>query len=51
MASETDLAIGSPHPETGKPLVRQDPDVLDTWASSWLWPFSTLGWPQDTDDP
>ncbi len=25
--------------------VRQDPDVLDTWFSSWLWPFSTLGWP------
>jgi len=50
VASETDLAIGSPHPETGKPIVRQDPDVLDTWASSWLWPFSTLGWPQDTDD-
>ncbi|MEO8602544.1 MAG: valine--tRNA ligase [bacterium] len=27
---------------------RQDPDVLDTWFSSWLWPFSTMGWPQDT---
>ena len=27
----------------------QDPDVLDTWFSSALWPFSTLGWPQDTD--
>src|SRR5690606_26192665 len=26
----------------------RDPDVLDTWFSSWLWPFSTLGWPQDT---
>ncbi|MEO7503034.1 MAG: valine--tRNA ligase [Gemmatimonadaceae bacterium] len=25
--------------------VHQDPDVLDTWFSSWLWPFSTLGWP------
>jgi len=25
----------------------QDPDVLDTWFSSWLWPFATLGWPQD----
>jgi len=25
----------------------QDPDVLDTWFSSWLWPFSTLGWPDD----
>jgi len=27
--------------------VRQDEDVLDTWFSSWLWPFSTLGWPDD----
>jgi valyl-tRNA synthetase len=49
-ASREDLAIGSPHPETGKPIVRQDEDVLDTWASSWLWPFSTLGWPNETDD-
>jgi valyl-tRNA synthetase len=29
---------------------RQDEDVLDTWFSSALWPFSTLGWPQDTPD-
>jgi len=28
----------------------QDPDVLDTWFSSALWPFSTLGWPEDTQD-
>jgi len=28
----------------------QDPDVLDTWFSSWLWPFSTLGWPDETND-
>lgn len=28
----------------------QDPDVLDTWFSSWLWPFSTLGWPEKTED-
>jgi valyl-tRNA synthetase len=28
----------------------QDPDVLDTWFSSSLWPFSTLGWPDETDD-
>ncbi len=28
-------------------LIRQDEDVLDTWFSSWLWPFSTLGWPED----
>ena len=30
--------------------VRQDEDVLDTWFSSWLWPFATLGWPEQTDD-
>ncbi len=30
--------------------LRQDEDVLDTWFSSWLWPFSTLGWPKDTKD-
>ena len=30
--------------------IRQDPDVLDTWFSSGLWPHSTLGWPEDTDD-
>ncbi len=28
----------------------QDPDVLDTWFSSWLWPFSTFGWPENTAD-
>src|SRR6266571_5221792 len=30
--------------------VRQDPDVLDTWFSSGLWPFSTMGWPDDTPE-
>jgi valyl-tRNA synthetase len=50
VASRTDLAIGSAHPRTGKPIVRQDEDVLDTWASSWLWPFATLGWPKSTSD-
>jgi valyl-tRNA synthetase len=30
--------------------LRQDEDVLDTWFSSWLWPFSTLGWPDNNDD-
>ena len=35
----------------GKPVkLEQDPDVLDTWFSSGLWPFSTLGWPETTDD-
>jgi valyl-tRNA synthetase len=30
--------------------IQQDPDVLDTWFSSGLWPFSTLGWPEQTED-
>ena len=35
----------------GKDVVlKQDPDVLDTWFSSWLWPFATLGWPKANDD-
>ncbi|HEX9705541.1 MAG TPA: valine--tRNA ligase [Gemmatimonadales bacterium] len=36
-------------PSCGGP-VEQDPDVLDTWFSSWLWPFATFGWPQQTAD-
>ncbi len=36
-------------PKCGKPL-RQDPDTLDTWFSSALWPFSTLGWPEKTEE-
>ncbi|MGD0436323.1 MAG: valine--tRNA ligase [Bryobacteraceae bacterium] len=32
------------------PRLEQDPDVLDTWFSSGLWPFSTLGWPDTTED-
>ena len=34
----------------GSKQIIQDPDVLDTWFSSALWPHSTLGWPDDTDD-
>jgi valyl-tRNA synthetase len=34
----------------GSKQIMQDPDVLDTWFSSALWPHSTLGWPEDTDD-
>jgi valyl-tRNA synthetase len=44
--SRTDLTAC---PACGGP-VRQDPDVLDTWFSSGLWPFSTLGWPDDTPE-
>jgi valyl-tRNA synthetase len=35
-------------PKCKSPELEQDADVLDTWFSSWLWPFSTLGWPEDT---
>ena len=34
----------------GSDRIEQDPDVLDTWFSSWLWPFSVFGWPEKTDD-
>ncbi len=34
----------------GSRNIHQDPDVLDTWFSSGLWPFSTLGWPEQTPD-
>jgi len=34
----------------GSDQIHQDEDVLDTWFSSGLWPFSTLGWPEDTED-
>ena len=34
----------------GSTKLTQDPDTLDTWFSSALWPFSTLGWPEDTED-
>ncbi len=44
--SKTDITTC---PKCGAP-VRQDSDVLDTWFSSALWPFSTLGWPEMTED-
>jgi valyl-tRNA synthetase len=44
--SRTDL---TKCPHCGGP-VRQDEDVLDTWFSSWLWPLSTLGWPNESED-
>ncbi len=37
-------------PSCGSGEMEQDPDVLDTWFSSALWPFSTMGWPQETED-
>ena len=52
---ETGEVIASVDDPTSDPKYRaltlvQDPDVLDTWFSSWLWPFSTLGWPDETED-
>ncbi|MCL1848740.1 MAG: valine--tRNA ligase [Clostridiales bacterium] len=37
-------------PKCASKQLEQDPDVLDTWFSSGLWPFSTMGWPEKTDD-
>ena len=37
-------------PTCGSKRLKQDPDVLDTWFSSGLWPFSTLGWPEQTPE-
>src|SRR6186713_36584 len=38
------------HPDKRTPFLTRDEDVLDTWFSSALWPFSTLGWPDDTPE-
>jgi valyl-tRNA synthetase len=45
-------AVEPPHscPKCHSTNLKQDPDVLDTWFSSALWPHSTLGWPKDTED-
>ncbi len=37
-------------PRCGSDKIRQDPDVLDTWFSSWLWPFSVFDWPKTNED-
>ncbi len=37
-------------PQCGGTQIRQEEDVLDTWFSSWLWPFSVFGWPEKTAD-
>lgn len=47
IVSRTDAKVC---PDCGSHNLRQDEDVLDTWFSSWLWPFSTLGWPEKTED-
>ncbi|MBQ6470015.1 MAG: valine--tRNA ligase [Lachnospiraceae bacterium] len=49
-----EVTVSKTEPETcphcGGKRFRQDPDTLDTWFSSALWPFSTLGWPKETED-
>ncbi len=45
--SKTDATVCS---HCGSKNIEQDPDTLDTWFSSALWPFSTLGWPKETQD-
>ena len=49
---ETVVAAETPEkcPKCGCMTMNQDEDVLDTWFSSALWPFSTLGWPEETED-
>ena len=49
---ETVVAAEAPEkcPKCGCMTMNQDEDVLDTWFSSALWPFSTLGWPEETED-
>jgi len=47
------IAVDPGHPDIEDLLTKnggqQDPDVLDTWFSSWLWPFATMGWPAETE--
>ena len=55
VAETADAALEKAKKATGNAAltladIEQDPDVLDTWFSSWLWPFSTLGWPEKTKD-
>ena len=46
-ASREDITVC---PKCGSKHIHQDEDVLDTWFSSGLWPFETMGWPQDTEE-
>ncbi|MGF1574794.1 MAG: valine--tRNA ligase [Cyanophyceae cyanobacterium] len=52
VARDADDALTKARAQFGSQVesVQQDPDVLDTWFSSGLWPFSTLGWPDQTED-
>src|SRR6185312_12198253 len=52
-ADRWEVAIAPGGETVGRELEKlgweQDPDVLDTWFSSWLWPFATMGWPEQTE--
>jgi valyl-tRNA synthetase len=52
--NDGEVVVARSRPEAeekaGTPELTQDPDVLDTWFSSALWPYSTLGWPETTED-
>ncbi len=51
VARSEELALAQAKAKHGKDVaLKQDPDVLDTWFSSWLWPFATLGWPKTNPD-
>ena len=55
VAETKDEALAQAREKLGRPELTlddlvQDEDVLDTWFSSWLWPFSTMGWPEKTAD-
>jgi len=52
LSAEPIVAVDTPQqcPRCGGRDLLQDPDVLDTWFSSALWPHSTLGWPEETED-
>jgi valyl-tRNA synthetase len=53
-ASKKGIVVSARKPQKcrwcGSTKIIQDPDVLDTWFSSWLWPFATLGWPNKSKD-
>lgn len=45
-----DLDTAEQCPKCGSRFLKQDENVLDTWFSSWLWPFGVFGWPENTED-
>jgi valyl-tRNA synthetase len=49
-AEQASVEVPAACPECGATGLTQDPDVLDTWFTSWLWPFAALGWPERTGE-